>query len=41
MQVFCIHICLYTVYMPGTHGNQKRASDPQEAMIAGAGTPVF
>jgi hypothetical protein len=28
--VFCLHICLCTVCVPGAHGSQRRVSDPLE-----------
>lgn len=28
--VFCLHVCICTIYMPGSHGVQKRVSDPLE-----------
>lgn len=28
--LFCLHIHLCTIYMPGIHRGQKRVSDPQE-----------
>lgn len=28
VRLFCLHVCLYTTYMPGDPQDQKRASDP-------------
>jgi hypothetical protein len=30
MGVFCLHVCLCTMYMPRAHRGQKRVSDPLE-----------